>query len=50
MTLTFSAAELRRWLVDYLIENVGCDARDIDFDASFSDQNRESEIETKPSH
>ena len=37
MTATSSAAELQRWLVDYLITNIGCDAGDIDFDASFSD-------------
>ena len=32
MTATSSAAELQRWLVDYLITNIGCDAGDIDFD------------------
>jgi phthiocerol/phenolphthiocerol synthesis type-I polyketide synthase A len=37
MTATSSAAELRRWLVDYLIANIGCDAGDIDLDAAFSD-------------
>jgi phthiocerol/phenolphthiocerol synthesis type-I polyketide synthase A len=37
MTATSSAAELRRWLVDYLITNIGCDAGDIDLDGSFSD-------------
>ncbi len=37
MTATSSAAELRRWLVDYLITNIACNAGDIDFDASFSD-------------
>jgi acyl transferase domain-containing protein/acyl carrier protein len=37
MTATFSDAELRRWLADYLITYIGCDAGDIDLDASFSD-------------
>ena len=37
MTATSSAADLQRWLVDYLITNIGCNAGDIDFDASFSD-------------
>ncbi|MBO0865269.1 MAG: polyketide synthase, partial [Mycobacterium sp.] len=37
MTATPSDAELRRWLADYLITNIGCDAGDVHFDASFSD-------------
>src|SRR4051794_27385562 len=37
MTAISSAAELQRWLVDYLITNVGCNAGDLDFDVSFAD-------------
>ncbi|MGB8211886.1 MAG: SDR family NAD(P)-dependent oxidoreductase [Mycobacterium sp.] len=37
MTATFSEAELRDWLVDYLITNIGCDPNDIDPDSSFWD-------------
>jgi acyl carrier protein len=37
MTSISSAAELQRWLADYLITNNGCHPGDIDFDASFSD-------------
>ena len=37
MTAPLDEAALRRWLVDYLITNMGCDAADIDLDASFSD-------------
>src|SRR5262245_20171347 len=36
MTATLSATELRHWLVDYLITNIGCDPNDIDPDFSFS--------------
>src|SRR5262245_46031699 len=32
MTTNLGAAELRHWLVDYLITNVGLDADDIDVD------------------
>ena len=34
---SLSATELRHWLVDYLITNIGCDPNDIDPDFSFSD-------------
>jgi phthiocerol/phenolphthiocerol synthesis type-I polyketide synthase A len=37
MTATFSDTELRQWLVDYLITNIGCDPNEIDLDASLSD-------------
>ena len=37
MTTTSSDAELRRWLVDYLITNIGCDPGEVDPDSSFSD-------------
>ncbi|HZE15491.1 MAG TPA: acyl carrier protein, partial [Mycobacterium sp.] len=37
MTETFSDTELRQWLVDYLITNIGCDPDAIDLDASLSD-------------
>src|ERR1700754_4121632 len=30
-------AGLRRWLVDYLVTNVGCSLDDVDFDASLHD-------------
>ena len=34
---SLSAAELRQWLVDYLVTNIGCNPDDIDFDASMND-------------
>src|SRR6201996_514608 len=37
MTATFSDTELRQWLVDQLIAQVGCDPNEIDLDASLSD-------------
>jgi phthiocerol/phenolphthiocerol synthesis type-I polyketide synthase A len=37
MTATPSDAELRHWLVDYLVATIGCDAGDIDVDASFTE-------------
>jgi phthiocerol/phenolphthiocerol synthesis type-I polyketide synthase A len=37
MTEAFSDTELRQWLVDYLITNIGCDPDAIDLDASLSD-------------
>ncbi|HYB36144.1 MAG TPA: beta-ketoacyl synthase N-terminal-like domain-containing protein [Mycobacterium sp.] len=37
MTATLTDAELRRWLVDYLITNIGCDPNEVDPDSSFSD-------------
>jgi phthiocerol/phenolphthiocerol synthesis type-I polyketide synthase A len=37
MTAAFDEAALRRWLVDYLVTNVGCSPDDIDFDASMHD-------------
>jgi acyl transferase domain-containing protein/acyl carrier protein len=37
MTETFSDSELRHWLVDYLITNIGCDPDEIDADASLAD-------------
>ena len=37
MTETFSDAELRHWLVDYLITNIGCDPDGVDVDASLAD-------------
>src|ERR1700761_8296749 len=37
MTEAFSEVRLRSWLRDYLVSNIGCDAADIDFNASFSD-------------
>ncbi len=37
MTATFSVAALRHWLVDYLTTNIGCDATEIDPDASLWD-------------
>jgi phthiocerol/phenolphthiocerol synthesis type-I polyketide synthase D len=37
MTATLCATDLRHWLVDYLITNVGCDHNDIDPEASFWD-------------
>src|ERR1700676_4591823 len=29
--------ELRHWLVDYLVTNIGCDSNDIDLDLSLND-------------
>ncbi len=37
MTAAFDEAALRRWLVDYLVTNVGCSLDDIDSDASMHD-------------
>ena len=37
MTATPRDTDLRAWLVDYLVANVGCDADGIDLDASFAD-------------
>ena len=37
MTAAFDEAGLRRWLVDYLVTNVGCGLDDIDLDASMHD-------------
>ena len=37
MTATAATAELRHWLVDYLITHIGCDANEIDLDSSFWD-------------
>ncbi len=37
MTAAFDEAALRRWLVDYLVTNVGCSPDEIDFDVSLND-------------
>ena len=37
MTAAFDEAELRHWLVDYLVTNIGCSPDEIDFDASMND-------------
>ncbi len=37
MTAAFDEAELRHWLVDYLVTNIGCSPEEIDFDASLND-------------
>ena len=37
MTGPLDEAELRNWLVDYLVTNIGCSPDDIDFDASLND-------------
>ncbi|HVQ98019.1 MAG TPA: beta-ketoacyl synthase N-terminal-like domain-containing protein, partial [Mycobacterium sp.] len=37
MSKTFSDSELRHWLVDYLVTNIGCDPDEIDADASLAD-------------
>jgi phthiocerol/phenolphthiocerol synthesis type-I polyketide synthase B len=37
MTAAFSEDDLRHWLVDYLVTNIGCSPDDIDFDASMND-------------
>ncbi len=37
MTAAFDEAALRRWLVDYLVTNVGCSLDDIDLEASMHD-------------
>jgi acyl transferase domain-containing protein/acyl carrier protein len=37
MTAEIQEAELRRWLIDYLITNVGCNPEDIDLDLSVKD-------------
>jgi phthiocerol/phenolphthiocerol synthesis type-I polyketide synthase A len=34
---SFDEAELRHWLVDYLVTNIGCSPDDVDFDASLKD-------------
>jgi acyl transferase domain-containing protein/acyl carrier protein len=33
----FDEAELRRWLVDYLVTNIGCDCDDIDLEVALND-------------
>jgi phthiocerol/phenolphthiocerol synthesis type-I polyketide synthase B len=37
MTSAFDEAQLRHWLVDYLVTTIGCSPDDIDLDASFND-------------
>ena len=37
MTAALDEAALRRWLVDYLVTNIGCSPDEIDLDASFND-------------
>lgn len=37
MTAPRDEADLRHWLVDYLVTSLGCSPDDIDFDASFND-------------
>ena len=37
MTAAFDEAALRRWLVDYLVTNVGCSPDDIDLDVPLND-------------
>jgi phthiocerol/phenolphthiocerol synthesis type-I polyketide synthase D len=37
MTEIFSDVELREWLVDYLVTNIGCSPDEIDLDASLND-------------
>src|SRR5262245_26016534 len=37
MTAAFSEDDLRHWLVDYLVTNIGCSPDNIDFDASMND-------------
>ena len=37
MTAAFDEAALRRWLVDYLVTNVGCSLDDIDLDVPLND-------------
>src|SRR4051812_19379618 len=37
MTAAFDEAALRRWLVDYLVTNIGCSPDEIDFDAALND-------------
>jgi phthiocerol/phenolphthiocerol synthesis type-I polyketide synthase B len=37
VTAAFDEAELRHWLVDYLVTNIGCSPEEIDFDASLND-------------
>ena len=37
MMAPLDEAALRRWLVDYLITNIGCSPDDIDFRASLKD-------------
>ena len=34
---SFDEAELRHWLVDYLVTNIGCNPNEIDFEASLKD-------------
>jgi phthiocerol/phenolphthiocerol synthesis type-I polyketide synthase A len=34
---SFDEAELRHWLVDYLVTNIGCSPDDVDFEASLKD-------------
>ena len=37
MTAAFDEAALRRWLVDYLVTNVGCSPDEIDLDVPLND-------------
>jgi phthiocerol/phenolphthiocerol synthesis type-I polyketide synthase B len=37
MTAAFDEAELRNWLVEYLVTNIGCSPEEIDLDASLND-------------
>ena len=37
MTAAFDEAELRNWLVDYLVTNIGCSPDEIDLDVSLND-------------
>jgi phthiocerol/phenolphthiocerol synthesis type-I polyketide synthase B len=37
MTAAFDEAELRHWLADYLVTNIGCSPEEIDLDASLND-------------
>src|ERR1700758_760115 len=34
---SFDEAELRHWLVDYLVTNIGCSPNEVDFEASLKD-------------
>jgi phthiocerol/phenolphthiocerol synthesis type-I polyketide synthase A len=34
---SFDEGELRHWLVDYLVTNIGCSPNDVDFDAALKD-------------
>ncbi|HET6737081.1 type I polyketide synthase [Mycobacterium sp.] len=37
MTVSYDEVELRHWLVDYLVTNIGCSPDDVDFNASLND-------------